>query len=89
MVGADSELDWELYCGKKYGLEGEKSGISDWLDNELSLLPDTDLAAGKSEEIEVLESGICTSLSGVLCRDTSASAMDSINKLKRKWKINS
>ena len=51
MVGADSELDWELYCGKTYGMEGEKSGISDRLDNELSLLPDTDLAAGKSEEI--------------------------------------
>lgn len=39
-----------MYGGKKIGMEGEKSkGVR--LDNEISL-PDTDLAAGKSEKME-------------------------------------
>ena len=50
MVWEDTELDRELYGGKKNDMEGEKfKGV--WLDNEISL-PDSDLAAGKIEKME-------------------------------------
>ena len=58
-------------------MEEDKCGISVWLYIEASpLLPDRDFAGGKIEKIE--ERGICTSLSGVLGRDTSAGAIYSI-----------
>ena len=55
-------------------MEEDKCGISVWSYNEASpLLPDRDFDGGKIEKIE--ERGICSSLSGVLGRHTSAGAI--------------
>ena len=71
MVWVDTKLDTDLYGGKNDVLEYGDKCWSVWLDNELSLLSDRELATRKSEKMV----GIPSSLSG---KDMWALAMVSI-----------
>ena len=57
MVWVDTELDTELFGRKNDVMEyGDKKCWSVWLDNELSLLSDRELAAWKSEKMVAIPS---------------------------------
>ena len=79
MVWVDTELDTKLYGGKNDVMEYGDKCWSVQLDNELSLLSNRELAAGKSEKMVEIPS----SLPG---RDMWASAIPSNNFVIEKGK---